>query len=198
MKSIVRRDRWGIAHVDSPNAPAAFEAQGWIAASDRIWQMDSDRLKALGRWGEIVGPKGLKEDAFFRRLGLGKAAQDDWAALSPETRHMTESYAAGVNGWLKENFQNLPAEYAHHPAPPEPWEPWHCVAVYKVRHIFMGTLHRKLWRGHLLATAGPDVVAAMKGDPNQASVIARGNGAHLDLLAVSASQLPVGASESFS
>ncbi|MCS5674760.1 MAG: penicillin acylase family protein [Acidimicrobiales bacterium] len=183
MKSIVRRDRWGIAHVDSPNAPAAFEAQGWIAASDRIWQMDSDRLKALGRWGEIVGPKGLKEDAFFRRLGLGKAAQDDWAALSPETRHMTESYAAGVNGWLKENFQNLPAEYAHHPAPPEPWEPWHCVAVYKVRHIFMGTLHRKLWRGHLLATAGPDVVAAMKGDPNQASVIARGNGAHLDLLA---------------
>ena len=52
MTSIVRRDRWGIAHVDSPNVPAAFEAQGWIAASDRIWQMDSDRLKALGRWGE--------------------------------------------------------------------------------------------------------------------------------------------------
>ena len=90
MNSTVRRDNWGIAHVESTDATAAFEAQGWIAASDRIWQMDSDRLKALGRWAEIVGPKALKEDAFFRRLGLAQVAQADWAALSPQARDMTE------------------------------------------------------------------------------------------------------------
>ena len=183
MNSTVRQDNWGIAHVESINATAAFEAQGWIAASDRIWQMDSDRLKALGRWAEIVGPKALKEDAFFRRLGLAQVAQADWAALSPQARDMTECYAKGVNRWLEEHSKGLPAEYAHHPGPPEPWEPWHCVAVYKLRHVFMGTLHRKLWRGYLLAKTGPDVVAAMKGDPNQASVITRGNGPHMDLLA---------------
>ena len=71
MRTTVRRDRWGIAHVESPNVAQAFEAQGWIAASDRIWQMDADRFKALGRWAEVVGPGALKEDAFFRRIGLG-------------------------------------------------------------------------------------------------------------------------------
>ena len=42
MRTTVRRDRWGIAHVESPNVAQAFEAQGWIAASDRIqstWEM---------------------------------------------------------------------------------------------------------------------------------------------------------------
>ncbi len=182
MRTTVRRDRWGIAHVESPNVAQAFEAQGWIAASDRIWQMDADRFKALGRWAEVVGPGALKEDAFFRRIGLGSIAQADWGALNSETQQMTEAYANGVNRWLEENPEGLPAEYEHHPAAPEPWEPWHCLAVYKVRHIFMGTLHRKLWRGHLLAKAGPEVVAAMMGDPNQASAIAPGNGTPLNLL----------------
>ena len=182
MKVKVRRDRWGISHVEAPNEVAAFEAQGWIAASDRIWQMDSDRLKALGRWAEVVGLTGLKEDAFFRRISLGQVAYADWVALSTEAQQMTEAYARGVNRWLEQSSEALPPEYDHHPAPPEPWEPWHCLAVYKIRHIFMGTLHRKLWRGHLLAKAGPNVVTAMKGDPNQASVIAPGQGTRLDLL----------------
>ena len=182
MKVKVRRDRWGISHAEAPNEVAAFEAQGWIAASDRIWQMDSDRLKALGRWAEVVGLTGLKEDAFFRRMRLGQVAYADWVALSTEAQQMTEAYARGVNRWLEQSSEPLPPEYDHHPAPPEPWEPWHCLAVYKIRHIFMGTLHRKLWRGHLLAKAGPNVVTAMKGDPNQASVIAPGRGTRLDLL----------------
>ena len=54
----VSRDRWGIAHIRADDEQSAFEAQGWVAAQDRFWQMDSDRLKAQGRWAEVVGPKG--------------------------------------------------------------------------------------------------------------------------------------------
>ena len=160
----VRRDRWGIAHVDAPSAEAAFAAQGWVAADDRIWQMEWDRRRALGRWAEVVGMAGAREDAFFRRLGLAGIARADYAALQPRTRAMCEAYADGVNRWLAGHGDALPAEFEHHPAPPEPWEPWHCVAVYKLRHIFMGTLTRKLWRGRIMAQAGPEAVMATVGD----------------------------------
>ena len=160
----VRRDTWGIAHIEADSSQSAFAAQGWVAAADRIWQMEWDRRRALGRWAEVVGMAGAREDAFFRRLGLAAIAQADYAALANSTQEMCESYARGVNRWLAEHGDALPAEFEHHPAPPEPWEPWHCVAVYKLRHIFMGTLTRKLWRGRVLVQAGPEAVMATVGD----------------------------------
>ena len=135
-----------------------------MAADDRIWQMEWDRRRALGRWAEVVGMAGAREDAFFRRLGLARIAQADYAALQPRTQAMCEAYADGVNRWLAGHGDALPAEFEHHPAPPEAWEPWHCVAVYKLRHIFMGTLTRKLWRGRIMAQAGADAVMATVGD----------------------------------
>jgi len=167
----VRRDRWGIAHIDAPEMDAAFEAQGWVAADDRIWQMEWDRLRALGRWATVVGWAGVKEDAFFLRLGLADTARRDFDALGADTRRAVEAYARGVNRWLGDHAGSLPAEFDHHLQPPERWEPWHCVAVYKIRHIFMGTLYRKLWRGHVLATVGPDLTEAMRGDAGAASGI---------------------------
>ena len=172
----IRRDRWGISHVDAPSADAAFTAQGWVAADDRIWQMEWDRRRALGRWAEVVGMAGAREDAFFRRLGLAGIAQEDYSALQPRTKAMCEAYADGVNRWLTEHADALPDEFEHHLAPPEVWEPWHCVAVYKLRHIFMGTLTRKLWRGRIMAQAGPEAVMAIVGDVEADTAIVPGYG----------------------
>lgn len=185
----VRRDRWGIAHVEAPSAEAAFAAQGWVAADDRIWQMEWDRRRALGRWAEVVGMAGAREDAFFRRLGLAAISQADYAALDERTQAMCEAYARGVNRWLATHEDALPAEFDHHPAPPEPWEPWHCVAVYKLRHIFMGTLTRKLWRGRIMAQAGPEAVMATVGDVEADAAMVPGEGPRPDLLAGAASVL---------
>lgn len=185
----VRRDRWGIAHVEAPSAEAAFAAQGWVAADDRIWQMEWDRRRALGRWAEVVGMAGAREDAFFRRLGLAAISRADYAALDGRTQAMCEAYARGVNRWLATHEDALPAEFEHHPATPEPWEPWHCVAVYKLRHIFMGTLTRKLWRGRIMAQAGPEAVMATIGDTESDAAMVPGEGPRPDLLADAASVL---------
>ena len=146
-RSTVSVDRWGISHIRAQDVSGAFFSQGWVASQDRIWQMESDRLRAMGRWSEVVGFAGAKEDAFLRRLGLAESARQDWLELEAATREMTVAYADGVNSWLQSHRGALPEEFAHHPFEPDPWEPWHCVAVYKVRHIFMGTVFRKLWRG---------------------------------------------------
>lgn len=178
----LRRDRWGIAHVTAADRTAAFTAQGYCAAADRMWQMEFDRLKAAGRWSEVVGASGVREDTFFRRIGIEAAAQRDWEGLSDDTKAMTIAYAAGVNQWLSENADELPAEFGHHPFAPAPWEPWHCSAVYKVRHVFMGTLMRKLWRGAVARSAGPDLARRMRGEPGAATPIVPANGPAVDLL----------------
>lgn len=165
----ITRDRWGIAHVVAPDTGSAFSAQGYCAAADRIWQMEWDRRRATGTWAEVVGPSAVREDAFFRRIGLEASARDDWEALSDRAKAMTVAYADGVNRWLTSHGEALPPEFVHHPRPPVPWEPWHCVAVYKVRHIFMGTLYRKLWRGAVTRSAGAEVALAMRGDPGAAT-----------------------------
>ncbi|MEM8925373.1 MAG: penicillin acylase family protein [Actinomycetota bacterium] len=160
----VTRDRWGIGHASAPDALSAFRAQGWLAATDRLWQMEWDRRRALGRWAEVAGPSAVAEDTLFRRIGLAARAEADWAALAEPTRAMTEAYAEGVNAALAATGLDLPPEFAAHPEPPAPWEPWHCVAVYQIRHFFMGTFHRKLWRGVATLRAEPELVAAMVGD----------------------------------
>lgn len=178
----ITRDQWGIAHVTAPDERSAFAAQGYCAAADRFWQMEYDRLKAAGRWSEVVGDAGVREDTFFRRIGIEAAARRDWDGLSAETKAMTEAYAAGVNRWLDENADHLPAEFDHHPFAPAPWEAWHCNAVYKVRHVFMGTFMRKLWRGAVLRAGGPELTAATKGEPGTATPMVPPTGPPIDLL----------------
>ncbi|MFV0259540.1 MAG: penicillin acylase family protein [Acidimicrobiales bacterium] len=160
-RSLTRRvDRWGISHLDAPDALAVFWGQGWAAANDRLWQMEWDRRRGQGRWAEVVGPAGVAEDVFFRRFGLADAARAQWSLLAPATRRMTEAYAAGVNGWLGTNRERLPVDLAAQPEPPEPWAPWHCLLVYQVRHLFMGSLTRKLYRALVADAAGAGTAVA--------------------------------------
>src|SRR5262249_25243457 len=159
----ILRDEHGIAHARADSEADAFFAQGFACAEDRLWQMEHDRLRACGRWGEVIGPDGLARDAFVRRLGLARSARRDFAALGESARPMLEAYAAGVNASLALR-PRLPAEFVLTGVRPEPWLPWHSLAVYKLRHLFMGPLARKLWRGAVLRECGPELVCALRAD----------------------------------
>ncbi len=170
----ITHDRWGIGHAAAPDAAGAFAAQGWLAAADRFWQLEWDRRKALGRCAEIAGAAAVAEDVLFRRLDLAARARLDHDALAPETQAMTAAYAHGVNTWLAANVDALPPEFELYDEPPAPWEPWHCVAVYQIRHFFMGTFLRKLWRGTVALRAEPALVRAMVGDVGRHSAMVPG------------------------
>ena len=55
-------DPWGVPHIDAQTLDDVFLAQGFVAARDRLWQMDLWRKRGLGRDGP-----GLR--AGFRRGG---------------------------------------------------------------------------------------------------------------------------------
>lgn len=158
---VLFRDPLGIPHVKAGSVADAFFAQGYIHAEDRLWQMESDRRRAAGRWAEVVGQAGVAQDRLMRSFQLYETARQDFEGVAPESRAMLEAYAAGVNAWVASAGEDLPAEFALTGISPEPWQPWDGLAVYKVRHILMGVWEGKLWRAKLLAQVGPEMLAAL-------------------------------------
>jgi len=149
----VVRDSLGIPHIKAGSVHDAFFAQGFVHAQDRLWHMEYDRRRAAGRWAECVGPAGVDQDILTRRLGLATSAKADYAALNAEARAVLEAYAAGINVFIQ-TTPALPIEYQLLGETPEPWEPWHSCAVFKVRHAMMGAFGSKLWRLRLLKSLG--------------------------------------------
>lgn len=155
------RDVDGIAHVRAADLAGAFRGQGHAATKDRLWQMEFDRRKALGRLAEIIGPAAASSDRHHRRLGLARFAASQHDGLHARTREMLAAYADGVNEALR-GLDALPPELDLLDAPPpEPWEPWHSIAVFEVRHLWMGTAEIKLWRTALADTIGPEATARL-------------------------------------
>ena len=155
------RDSFGIPHVRAVSMRDAFFAQGFAHAQDRLWQMDYDRRRAAGRWAEWAGPAWVDMDIMMRRLGLTLSAEADYAAFDDETRAMFDAYAEGVNAFIG-STATLPIEYGLVGATPEPWRPWDGCAVYKVRHVLMGTFGNKLWRARILQMLGPEMVVKLR------------------------------------
>lgn len=157
----VVRDSLGIPHIRAGSTHDAFFAQGYIHAQDRLWQMEYDRRRACGRWAEVAGPSGLEHDLLTRRLRLAASAQADYAAFDDGTRAMFDFYTAGINAFIQ-TTSVLPIEFTLTETTPEPWEPWHCCAVYKVRHVLMGVWGNKLWRSRVLRTLGPEMLMKLR------------------------------------
>src|SRR3954453_9605520 len=62
----VRRDRWGVPHVEADAGRDLYFAQGFVHAQDRLWQMDFARRAAEGRISERAGEEGLRVDGLMR------------------------------------------------------------------------------------------------------------------------------------
>src|SRR5262245_39378762 len=58
----ILRDRWGIAHIYAKNSDDLFFAQGFVAAQDRLFQMDMWRRQGMGELAEILGPSAVEAD----------------------------------------------------------------------------------------------------------------------------------------
>src|SRR4029077_4262234 len=100
----------GVPHIRASSMEDLAEAQGYVTAQDRLWQMDLLRRLARGKLSEILGPATLRFDQQVRVLGFGQAADRDAAALDPETRAILEAYSRGVNEFIAQNRDHLPLE----------------------------------------------------------------------------------------
>jgi penicillin amidase len=119
---IVERDRWGVPHVRANSVEDLAEAQGFVMAQDRLWQMDLLRRVARGQLSEILGPATLDIDKEFRTFGFGRAAERDISQMEPASRAVMEAYARGVNHFIEQHRNQLPLEFSLLKYKPQPWQ----------------------------------------------------------------------------
>lgn len=123
------RDDWGVPHVEAHDDADLFFGFGYATAQDRLFQLDFQRRKALGRLAEILGPEAVEFDLLYRTIGLPRIAQAEWEALPQEVRKLLDSYTAGVNAYISAAADRLPIEFDLLDYRPEPWSPTDSLAI---------------------------------------------------------------------
>src|SRR6266850_4341844 len=96
-KVAVRRDERGIPYIQANNDHDLYFAQGYVTASDRLWQMDVFRRNARGELAEIFGAAVLEEDKRHRTFGFAQVAEAEAAQASPPVQARLAAYVKGVN-----------------------------------------------------------------------------------------------------
>ena len=120
----VLRDEWGIPHIYAKNTDDLFFAQGYVAAQDRLWQMEMWRRWHEGRLAEIFGPERFDYDARTRLMMFrGPWDATEWTSYHPEGEAIFTAYANGVNAFIAQNADNLPVEFKLTGIRPDPWTP---------------------------------------------------------------------------
>lgn len=157
------RDQWGIPHIYAENEDDLFFAQGYAHAQDRFWQMDLQRRIGAGRLSEVLGERTLEVDRFTRTLGLGRAAEAEWAALDGDTRRTLEAYAAGVNALMAQRRGRLSLEFTLLRYQPEAWRPVDTLYWAKVMSLNLGcNWTTEIIRSQLTARLGAELAADLE------------------------------------
>jgi penicillin G amidase len=186
---LVRRDAHGIPHIQAATMDDLLEAQGFVVAQDRLWQMDMARRFAAGELAELLGSSVVEHDKLQRVLQIRPAAEQLTATMPEDQRRLFEAFARGVNAYIAGHQDNLPAEFRLLGYKPRPWQPvdswlvtlnmvWNLDTLYpwklereKVEAKLAPNLIAQLyptttWRDHPPTQSIPDLTAPQQNIPN--------------------------------
>ena len=117
----VRRDRWGIPHIYARTQHDLFFAQGFVAAQDRLWQMEMWRRQAEGRLAEVLGARAVERDRLSRLFRYRGSRDAEWASYGPDARQIVGAFVDGVNAYIAQVKDRPPIEFTMLGFAPEPW-----------------------------------------------------------------------------
>jgi penicillin amidase len=149
----ILRDRWGIPHIYAKNADDLFFAQGFVAAQDRLFQIDLWRRVGVGETAEVVGKKGLEADRFARLLKYRGDMDAEWAAYAPDAHPIATAFTRGINAYIDHIGDRLPIEFQLLGVRPKKWRPEDCLG--RMSGIIMSrNFPNELARAELVAAVG--------------------------------------------
>lgn len=129
----MRRDERGIPYIEAKNDADLYFAQGYVTASDRLWQMDSYRRLARGETAELSGKATLEEDKRWRKFGFARIAEENVRNAAPEVRAILENYARGVNAYIAAlDRKTLPVEFQILQYRPKEWTAADSIIISKI------------------------------------------------------------------
>lgn len=121
----ILRDRWGVAHIYAQTIHDLFFAQGFVAAQDRLYQIEIWRRTGAGELAEILGPDYVSRDRIARLVRYRGDMAAEWASYSPQSKEIAEAFTSGINAYVERNRGNLPIEFELLDFEPGIWKPEH-------------------------------------------------------------------------
>jgi penicillin amidase len=150
----VLRDKWGIAHIYAKNDDDLFFAQGFVAAQDRLFQIDWWRRQGKGETAEVLGEEAVEADRFARLLRYRGDMKPEWASYSPDAQRIAAAFTRGINAFI-DQASRLPIEFQLLGYAPKKWQPEDVLG--RMSGIYMSTnFRREIARAQLVAAVGLD------------------------------------------
>jgi penicillin amidase len=161
----IRRDSWGVPHIDAASDTDALFALGFCQGQDRAGQLEVLWRLSRGRLAEWVGIAGLGLDRLSRRIGFRRAALAQLEVQFGWVREWLAAFTAGVNAGLSAGLPRKPHEFAILGGQPSRWDEADLLAVLKLQSFLLpSNWDMELLRFRILLQDGPDAVAAL--DPS--------------------------------
>ncbi|MEZ4743079.1 MAG: penicillin acylase family protein [Bdellovibrionota bacterium] len=147
-------DKFGIPTISATDWISATEAQGFVLAAERLWQMDLMRRKAYGRLAELFGTAASEYDQSKQKedwIGTAALAAEK---LPPMQKKHCQAYAKGVNKFIDQFPNRWGIEYLLLRTHPEPWSCSDTISILMLMSEQLSSkagyeLKESIWRSHL-------------------------------------------------
>jgi len=161
----ILRDKWGIPHIYAQTADDLFFAQGYIAARDRLFQIDTWRRVGTGRLAEVLGPAYVGRDRIARLVKYRGDWEQEWNSYSPDARQIATAFVAGINAYIRALGGKRPVEFQIAGYDPGLWEPEDvCARIAGL--LMIRNFSREVARAQDIQRFGLDIVRKhMPADP---------------------------------
>jgi penicillin amidase len=147
-------DEWGVPHIYANTHYDAFFVQGFNAARDRLWQIDTWRRRGLGQLSEVFGAHYLRQDRATRLFLYRGDMYRDWLAYGSDAKKIAQAFTAGINAYVEligDRPDLLPPEFTtlnYRPAQ------WHAEDVVRIRgHGLWSNVGREVTRAQIVCQA---------------------------------------------
>ncbi|MEM8847728.1 MAG: penicillin acylase family protein [Bacteroidota bacterium] len=152
------RDKWGINHIYAKNQHDLFFAQGYSAATDRLFQFEIWRRQATGTVAEILGEHELKRDIGTRLFKFRGDMTTEMSHYHDDGVEIITEYKDWVNAYIESILktpEKLPIEFKLLGIKPQKWTP----EVVISRHQgLLGNIGQELQIGRAVAKLGEEKV----------------------------------------
>jgi len=163
----VIKDRWGVNHIYARNEHDLFFAQGYLAAQDRLFQLEMWRRQATGTVAELLGPQEIKRDIGtrlfrYRTGGANGTLDQELSHYHPRGPQIVRAFVEGINAYITEILktpEKLPFEFRVLKTKPGFWTP----EVVISRHQgLLGNVRDELNYGRLVKLIGPEKLRSLQ------------------------------------
>ena len=152
----ILRDKWGVAHIYAETSADLFFAQGFVAAQDRLYQIEIWRRTGTGELAEVFGPEYVERDRMARLVRYRGDMQAEWESYSPDTEAIATAFVQGVNAYVANADDRLPIEFELLDFKPGEWKPEHC--VLRIAGLMMTrNARQEVARAEMVARLGTDI-----------------------------------------